>query len=89
MPGLIGFKRDLTRFAARECAAVNLLSYRGSCPRSATKIKAALSALAELIAQHRGRSFRTYGYRRMRLWLKSRNIFRNPKTVLRIMQKYN
>ena len=45
-------------------------------------------ALAELIAQQRERSFCTYGYRRMWLWLKSQNIFRNPKTVLRIMKKY-
>ena len=46
------------------------------------------AALAELIAQQRERSFRTCGYRRMWLWLKSQNIFRNPKTVLRIMKKY-
>ena len=30
-------------------------------------------ALAELIAQQRERSFRTYGYRRMWLWLKQQN----------------
>ena len=47
------------------------------------------AALAELIAQQRERSFNTYGYRRMWLWLKKQNIFRNPKTVLRIMKKYN
>ncbi|MCQ4808128.1 IS3 family transposase [Intestinimonas massiliensis] len=47
------------------------------------------AALAEVIAQQREHSLRTYGYRRMWLWLKSQNIFRNPKTVLRIMQKYN
>ena len=47
------------------------------------------AALAELIAQQRELSFRTYGYRRMWLWLKSQNIFRNPKTVLRIMKKYD
>ena len=47
------------------------------------------AALAEVIAQQRERSFRTYGYRRMWLWLKSQNIFRNPKTVLRIMKKYD
>lgn len=46
------------------------------------------AALAELIAQQRERSFCTYGYRRMWLWLKTQNIFRNPKTVLRIMKKY-
>ena len=47
------------------------------------------AALAEIIAQQRERSFRTYGYRRMWLWLKNQNIFRNPKTVLRIMKKYD
>ena len=46
------------------------------------------AALAEVIAQQRKRSFGTYGYRRMWLWLKSQNICRNPKTVLRIMKKY-
>ena len=45
--------------------------------------------LAEMIAEKRNRSFGTYGYRRMWLWLKSQNICRNPKTVLRIMQKYD
>lgn len=46
------------------------------------------AALAELIAQQQERSYRTYGYRRMWLWLKHQNIFCNPKTVLRIMKKY-
>lgn len=31
----------------------------------------------------------TYGYRRMWLWLESQGIHRNPKTVLRVMKKYN
>jgi len=30
----------------------------------------------------------TYGYRRVWLWLKQRNIHRNPKTILRLMKKY-
>ena len=47
------------------------------------------AALAEVIAQQQKRSFRTYGYRRMWLWLKSQNIFYNPKTVLRVMKKYD
>ena len=46
------------------------------------------AALADVIAQQRERSYRTYGYRRMWLWLKRQNIFCNPKTVLRIMKKY-
>ena len=47
------------------------------------------AALAKSIAEQRKRSFGTYGYRRMWLWLKSQNIYRNPKTVLRIMKKYD
>ena len=44
--------------------------------------------LAEIIAAQREHSQRTYGYRRMWLWLKSQHIYRNPKTVLRLMKKY-
>ena len=47
------------------------------------------AALAETIAQQQERSFCTYGYRRMWLWLKSQNISKNPKTVLRVMKKYD
>ena len=47
------------------------------------------ATLAKAIAQQQEHSYRTYGYRRMWLWLKSQNIFCNPKTVLRIMKKYN
>ena len=47
------------------------------------------AALAEVIAQQRERNCHTYGYRRMWLWLKKQNIFCNPKTILRIMKKYN
>ena len=32
---------------------------------------------------------KTYGYRRVHIWLERRGIYRNPKTVLRVMQKYN
>ena len=46
------------------------------------------AALAEIIAEQRERSFCTYGYRRMWLVLKKRGIHRNPKTILRIMEKY-
>lgn len=31
----------------------------------------------------------SYGYRRMWLWLETQGIHRNPKTILRIMKKYN
>ena len=45
--------------------------------------------LAEIIREQQGRCFKTYGYRRMWLWLKSHGINRNPKTILRIMRKYD
>ncbi|MDC0700609.1 IS3 family transposase [Blautia wexlerae] len=45
--------------------------------------------LADIIAAQRECSLRTYGYRRMWLWLRSQNIYRNPKTVLRVMKKYD
>ena len=31
---------------------------------------------------------KTYGYRRVWLWLKRKDIHRNPKTILRVMKKY-
>ena len=44
--------------------------------------------IAEQIRQCQKESRQTYGYRRVWLWLKTKNIHRNPKTVLRIMRKY-
>ena len=44
--------------------------------------------MAELIRQCQQESRKTYGYRRVWQWLKARNIQRNPKTILRIMRKY-
>ena len=31
---------------------------------------------------------KTYGYRRVWLWLKHKDIHKNPKTILRVMKKY-
>lgn len=47
------------------------------------------AVLAGMIAEQRERSFGTYGCRRLWLWLKRQNIYRDPKTVLRIMKKYD
>lgn len=44
--------------------------------------------IAEHIQQCQQESHKTYGYRRVWRWLKARNIHRNPKTILRIMGKY-
>lgn len=44
--------------------------------------------LAEQIRCCQERSRYTYGYRRVPQWLKQQDVHRNPKTILRIMQKY-
>lgn len=45
--------------------------------------------LAEKIRECQEESHRTYGYRRVHIWLERQGIHRNPKTILRVMQKYN
>lgn len=45
--------------------------------------------LAEIIREQQKKCDKTYGYRRMWKWLrKTKKIYRNPKTILRIMKKY-
>ncbi len=44
--------------------------------------------LAEVISKQQERCFKTYGYRRMWLWLEKQGVHHNPKTILRIMRKY-
>ena len=44
--------------------------------------------LAEKIQECQNTTDKTYGYRRVWKWLQSKNIKRNPKTVLRVMKKY-
>ena len=46
------------------------------------------SVLADLIRECQKQANKTYGYRRVHLWLKERSIYKNPKTILRIMRKY-
>ena len=45
--------------------------------------------IAEKIRECQRQSHRTYGYRRVQIWLDKEGIHRDPKTVLRIMQKYD
>ena len=45
--------------------------------------------LAEKIRKCQEHSHSTYGYRRVHIWLERQGIHKNPKTVLRVMQKYN
>ena len=47
------------------------------------------TALAAIIREQQDKCDKTYGYRRMWKWLKKeKKIHRNPKTILRIMKKY-
>jgi len=47
------------------------------------------AALAELIAECQNKCGKTYGYRRVKIWLeRTKKLAYNPKTVLRIMNKY-
>lgn len=45
--------------------------------------------LAKLLKGQQERCRQTYGYRRMWLWLEKQGIHHNPKTVLRVMKKYD
>ena len=45
--------------------------------------------LANEIAECQQKTRKTYGYRRVHIWLiRNKGIHKNPKTVLRVMQKY-
>ena len=47
------------------------------------------ASLADIIREQQKKCDKTYGYRRMWKWLgNTKNIYRNPKTILRIMKKY-
>ena len=45
--------------------------------------------LAEKIKECQDKCCKTYGYRRVHIWLERNGIHHNPKTILRVMQKYN
>ena len=44
--------------------------------------------LAEKIRECQEACGKTYGYRRVHIWLERKGICHNPKTILRVMQKY-
>ena len=44
--------------------------------------------LAEKIRECQEQCGKTYGYRRVHIWLERIGIYHNPKTILRVMQKY-
>jgi len=45
--------------------------------------------LAGLIGQCQEKCKCTYGYRRVAIWLDRNGVHHNPKTILRVMEKYN
>ena len=45
--------------------------------------------LANKIQECQEKYGKTYGYRRVHIWLERQGIRHNPKTILRVMQKYN
>lgn len=45
--------------------------------------------LAEKIRECQDKCGKTYGYRRVYIWLERNGIHHNPKTILRVMNKYN
>ena len=45
--------------------------------------------LAEKIRKCQDQCGKTYGYRRVHIWLERKGIHHNQKTILRVMQKYN
>ena len=45
--------------------------------------------LAKKIRECQDKCGRTYGYRRVHIWLEKNGIYHNPKTILRVMQKYD
>ena len=45
--------------------------------------------LSELIGECQQETKQTYGYRRVAIWLERRGIHHNPKTILRVMNKYS
>ena len=45
--------------------------------------------LANRIQECQDKCGKTYGYRRVHIWLERQGIHHNPKTILRVMQKYN
>ena len=45
--------------------------------------------LSELIRECQQENKQTYGYRRVAIWLERKGIHHNPKTILRVMNKYS
>ena len=67
--------------AYHEAGYYDYVRRKGEPPKDAT--------LAEMISECRSHGGKTYGYRRVHIWLmREKNLYFNPKTVLRVMNKY-
>lgn len=67
--------------------SVSRSGYYGFCKRKGNPEPDA--ELAELLRAQQKHCRQTYGYRRMWLWLEKQGVHHNPKTVLRVMKKYD
>lgn len=56
---------------------------------SRMNISAADLPLAKKLRECQEKCGKTYGYRRVHIWLEKHKIHHDPKTILRVMQKYN
>ena len=74
--------REMCRFFG-----VSRSGYYGYIKRM--EIPAGDLTLAEKIRECQSECRNTYGYRRVHIWLERQGIHHNPKTILKVMNKYN
>ena len=82
--------RHREKYSIRErcrCCKVSRSGYYGYVSRM--DIPAKDLTLAEKIMECQEKCGKTYGYRRVHIWLERQGIHHNPKTILHVMQKYN
>ena len=82
--------RHKEKYSIREmCRFFNVSrsGYYGYVTRMGTPAKDL--SLAKKIMECQEKCGKTYGYRRVHMWLERQEIYHNPKTILRVMQKYN
>ena len=70
------------------------LRYKLACKEAMITSKEWISprkilSLPKKIGECQDKCGKTYGYRRVYIWLERNGIHKNPKTVLRVMRKYN
>ena len=82
--------RHRTRYAVKDLCEILQVSRSGYYKYVKQMNRTAKDfELAEKIRTKQQSCEKTYGYRRMKLWLDSEGITKNQKTILRIMHKYD